>query len=184
DQLSFSVVVGSPNATVSVNGEFVSTTTSGNSTNFDVSNLALQAGENLIRVQVIDNQHRVYNWTYRVTYAPPPELFITSHQDGEAIASRSIVIRGTVADPTTSISVNGTPAALSGTVFTATVALVEGQNTIEVVGLTPQGGKTSKKLQDRKSTRLNSSHVKTSYAVFCLKKRRVHGQRPDRRRGH
>src|SRR5207302_2722659 len=25
-------------------------------------------------------------------------------------------------------------------------------------------------LTDRKSTRLNSSHVKTSYAVFCLKK--------------
>src|SRR5215813_10343003 len=26
--------------------------------------------------------------------------------------------------------------------------------------------------QDRKSTRLNSSHVRTSYAVFCLKKQR------------
>src|SRR5690606_39843914 len=26
--------------------------------------------------------------------------------------------------------------------------------------------------QDRKSTRLNSSHVKNSYAVFCLKKKR------------
>src|SRR5690606_40828286 len=26
-------------------------------------------------------------------------------------------------------------------------------------------------LKDRKSTRLNSSHVKTSYAVFCLKKK-------------
>src|SRR5690606_41942538 len=26
--------------------------------------------------------------------------------------------------------------------------------------------------QDRKSTRLNSSHVKSSYAVFCLKKKR------------
>src|SRR5207302_3650700 len=26
---------------------------------------------------------------------------------------------------------------------------------------------------DRKSTRLNSSHVKTSYAVFCLKKKRL-----------
>src|SRR5690606_41308180 len=25
--------------------------------------------------------------------------------------------------------------------------------------------------EDRKSTRLNSSHVKTSYAVFCLKKK-------------
>src|SRR5699024_12290622 len=27
---------------------------------------------------------------------------------------------------------------------------------------------------DRKSTRLNSSHVSTSYAVFCLKKKRTH----------
>src|SRR5699024_12102097 len=27
-------------------------------------------------------------------------------------------------------------------------------------------------LQDRKSTRLNSSHVSISYAVFCLKKKR------------
>src|SRR5690606_36306833 len=27
-------------------------------------------------------------------------------------------------------------------------------------------------MQDRKSTRLNSSHVKISYAVFCLKKKR------------
>src|SRR5690606_40571744 len=28
--------------------------------------------------------------------------------------------------------------------------------------------------RDRKSTRLNSSHVKISYAVFCLKKKRKH----------
>src|SRR5438874_6554063 len=28
------------------------------------------------------------------------------------------------------------------------------------------------KLQDRKSTRLNSSHVEISYAVFCLKKKK------------
>src|SRR5436309_7632796 len=27
--------------------------------------------------------------------------------------------------------------------------------------------------QDRKSTRLNSSHVKSSYAVFCLKKKKT-----------
>src|SRR5690606_13913307 len=30
---------------------------------------------------------------------------------------------------------------------------------------------------DRKSTRLNSSHVKISYAVFCLKKK-IHSARP------
>src|SRR5690606_42117762 len=29
---------------------------------------------------------------------------------------------------------------------------------------------------DRKSTRLNSSHVKISYAVFCLKKKSTHQQ--------
>src|SRR5690606_42130162 len=28
-------------------------------------------------------------------------------------------------------------------------------------------------LRDRKSTRLNSSHVKNSYAVFCLKKKKL-----------
>src|SRR5690606_39969094 len=27
--------------------------------------------------------------------------------------------------------------------------------------------------EDRKSTRLNSSHVKISYAVFCLKKKKI-----------
>src|SRR5690606_40024403 len=34
---------------------------------------------------------------------------------------------------------------------------------------------------DRKSTRLNSSHVKISYAVFCLKKKR--NERPNRSPG-
>src|SRR5690554_669216 len=32
--------------------------------------------------------------------------------------------------------------------------------------------------QDRKSTRLNSSHVRISYAVFCLKKKKTHLARP------
>src|SRR5207302_6681678 len=32
---------------------------------------------------------------------------------------------------------------------------------------------------DRKSTRLNSSHVKISYAVFCLKKKKHTHHRPD-----
>src|SRR5690554_7706994 len=32
--------------------------------------------------------------------------------------------------------------------------------------------------RDRKSTRLNSSHVRISYAVFCLKKKKHHQQLP------
>src|SRR5437660_5898191 len=36
---------------------------------------------------------------------------------------------------------------------------------------------------DRKSTRLNSSHVATSYAVFCLKKKTHAGRNYQRRSG-
>src|SRR5438874_9659284 len=32
------------------------------------------------------------------------------------------------------------------------------------------------RVKDRKSTRLNSSHVEISYAVFCLKKKKSHGE--------
>src|SRR2546429_7218263 len=35
----------------------------------------------------------------------------------------------------------------------------------------------SQHIQDRKSTRLNSSHGYISYAVFCLKKKTLHLQR-------
>src|SRR5690349_24010268 len=34
------------------------------------------------------------------------------------------------------------------------------------------GGGAAERVQDRKSTRLNSSHVEISYAVFCLKKKK------------
>src|SRR2546430_8885622 len=34
--------------------------------------------------------------------------------------------------------------------------------------------------QDRKSTRLNSSHSQISYAVFCLKKKKSHRRAPYR----
>src|SRR3989442_9355080 len=35
-----------------------------------------------------------------------------------------------------------------------------------------EGGFQEFRLKDRKSTRLNSSHVRISYAVFCLKKKK------------
>src|SRR3989442_5391702 len=37
--------------------------------------------------------------------------------------------------------------------------------------LLPKGRKKPEQNKDRKSTRLNSSHVRISYAVFCLKKK-------------
>src|SRR2546422_5060194 len=46
----------------------------------------------------------------------------------------------------------------------------------------PSGGSASSTLTDRKSTRLNSSHGYISYAVFCLKKKKMKWQqrKPDR----
>src|SRR5690554_7282759 len=48
-------------------------------------------------------------------------------------------------------------------------------------GLPPQRGPTVPPgtwILDRKSTRLNSSHVRTSYAVFCLKKKNTQPHTP------
>src|SRR5256885_17256506 len=37
----------------------------------------------------------------------------------------------------------------------------------------PRGSRMARTLTDRKSTRLNSSHLVISYAVFCLKKKHI-----------
>src|SRR5690242_21191839 len=46
-----------------------------------------------------------------------------------------------------------------------------GQEHYDVAQRTKQILQRYKELQDRKSTRLNSSHMSISYAVFCLKKK-------------
>src|SRR5690606_41057934 len=55
--------------------------------------------------------------------------------------------------------------------------------TSEVIGLKesksrPNAGIVTFLHRDRKSTRLNSSHVKISYAVFCVKNKRGPTKRP------
>src|SRR3712207_7675209 len=42
------------------------------------------------------------------------------------------------------------------------------------VGGAGHAGPRGRLLGDRKSTRLNSSHANISYAVFCLKKKKLH----------
>src|SRR5699024_11364970 len=51
--------------------------------------------------------------------------------------------------------------------------LAKGGNLLDHIHLPVQSGSNEVlKRIDRKSTRLNSSHVSISYAVFCLKKKR------------
>src|SRR5690554_7146613 len=51
-----------------------------------------------------------------------------------------------------------------------TTRLADSESFIPVVTCTASNSSTDV-IQDRKSTRLNSSHVRISYAVFCLKKK-------------
>src|SRR3712207_8649118 len=46
---------------------------------------------------------------------------------------------------------------------------VDGQRRIEIT----RHGAVERRAGDRKSTRLNSSHANISYAVFCLKKKKI-----------
>src|SRR5690606_39297601 len=62
----------------------------------------------------------------------------------------------------------------------------EGRAVAEFSGKDLIRGEPDASSLDRKSTRLNSSHVKSSYAVFCLKKKTPSGQqsRFTERRGN
>src|SRR5207253_8801488 len=77
----------------------------------------------------------------------------------------------------TKVPTDSTGAALGNTV-TATVpaALVAKPGVATIITLNPASGAGNNGLSnpiDRKSTRLNSSHVAISYAVFCLKKKKT-----------
>src|SRR5438477_13182454 len=44
---------------------------------------------------------------------------------------------------------------------------------VDAVSVSAIGWAKMRSMADRKSTRLNSSHMSISYAVFCLKKKRI-----------
>src|SRR5690606_41472761 len=81
------------------------------------------------------------------------------------------------------LQTGGRPAFMIRAVLAATLSSVYGiYSGFELCEGTPLPGREeymdSEKYQlDRKSTRLNSSHVKISYAVFCLKKKKKNKQK-------
>src|SRR5205814_3594616 len=52
-------------------------------------------------------------------------------------------------------------------------AIVDETQMKRVLGYIDAGRRDGARIRDRKSTRLNSSHLGTSYAVFCLKKKKT-----------
>src|SRR5438874_9647190 len=85
-----------------------------------------------------------------------------SRRSDERRADRKIDIM----NATKAITLEGTiMSVLPGTMFR--VALANDHLVLAHIS-----GKMRKRFIDRKSTRLNSSHVEISYAVFCLKKKK------------
>src|SRR3989442_9516182 len=65
------------------------------------------------------------------------------------------------------------------TLVTTGLALVAGEITTKCYVDIPKIVRET--IRDRKSTRLNSSHVRISYAVFCLKKKKKKTNTPESR---
>src|SRR2546427_8338438 len=68
------------------------------------------------------------------------------------------------------------------TIMIAAVISLTGRDFIDVADLDRKQLRGI--LEDRKSTRLNSSHSQISYAVFCLKKKKNTQQPASSRRAH
>src|SRR5690625_6205545 len=90
--------------------------------------------------------------------------------------------RRTVGEPKPTRPIHPTPHQLATDMFwprraTSASSVKTDPNTMPTTERTVPGGRDPRGLPptsriDRKSTRLNSSHVATSYAVFCLKKKK------------
>src|SRR5207249_11553938 len=85
---------------------------------------------------------------------PPPEFHTLPLHDALPICPALVTVAPAVSSP----SVTPTPSSTALTVPAQLAAPLAPQPTAAAV--------------DRKSTRLNSSHVSISYAVFCLKKKK------------
>src|SRR5262245_62458118 len=72
----------------------------------------------------------------------------------------------------------------SDVVLGAAIGTFSGRKVVQYVHGHPGNVIDRVMLRDRKSTRLNSSHLGISYAVFCLKKKKTTKQRRMRAKRH
>ena len=65
-------------------------------------------------------------------YVPTPQVYISSHFDGELVSDSLITVTGQVSD-SVSVTINGVQAIMDGNTFTAQIEIKEGQNAITVI---------------------------------------------------
>src|SRR5699024_11323945 len=79
--------------------------------------------------------------------------------------AKFVLMKGSIAIDGVSLTVFG----IENNILTISIIPHTAKET--VLGSLDVGDIVNVEAEDRKSTRLNSSHVSTSYAVFCLKKK-------------
>src|SRR5699024_12491580 len=75
-------------------------------------------------------------------------------------------------EPTNKLTSTGSPAGFTESTRASSFCLFSPSRPMTIPAIAINSKKIPISTEDRKSTRLNSSHVSISYAVFCLKKKK------------
>jgi len=108
---------------------------------------SLAPGINTIQVQVTDAAGNIASTATSVGFTPPPQITITSPEDSALFNQSPVTVRGTVANPSAQVSVNGITAPVSGNNFLATVPVQEGTSNLTAVALNPDGTSATASVQ-------------------------------------
>ena len=99
----------------------------------------LVEGPNTITVTASDRAGYTASATLNVNHAATPRVAIVAPANLAFFNISPITVRGTVSDPNATVRVNGVSAVVSGGMFTATVPVVEGNNTLSAVARSVAG---------------------------------------------
>src|SRR5690606_41404894 len=108
---------------------------------------------------IIPRQALLFHLLFFFNAPPPTEIYTLSLHDALPISPAGQRLWSAAAHGPAGLRRRPAPGAAAAGRGRAGISATAGP-------LAPQPG-------DRKSTRLNSSHVKISYAVFCLKKKKI-----------
>ncbi len=101
--------------------------------------VSLVQGTNSISIQATDIAGNVGTSNLALTYAPAPQITITSPANLSVTNLTPVTANGTVSDPTATVKINGISVPQSGGGFSIPVPLVEGLNILTAVATNATG---------------------------------------------
>jgi len=97
-------------------------------------------GANPLQIVALDRAGNEATYSSTVTRFTVPAVAITSPDDLSFAGDAAITVRGTVSDPAAAVVVNGVPAVVGGSTFTATnIPLAQGRTVITATATNAQG---------------------------------------------